>query len=271
MKTILFNLFLTAAIFTTTAQTFVYGQKVTIKPFAVYSSTLLEELKTLKSSNPKLSTTELVKNANALLQKRGLNYSFALDASVCKKVEDLKKNQKTPNSPITLNAKLNSFEGDTTNITLPPVRFGKDAGKCFSLLPLLEVTQNDFVTIIEDRTVKFYKPEIFNFNEVTLVDNKTYKTNVRNWKVPFCTTPLSVSEDGKMLFLNLPADELGEIVLIAYDEGTFQFYPKKDIDLSEKGILPENLPKILNLPDAAFISFGTGEKQRVLKFNNICE
>jgi hypothetical protein len=183
----------------------------------------------------------------------------------------LKKKQKTPTAPITLNAKLNSFEGEKANITLPPVRFGKAVNTCFSLLPLLEVTQNDFVTFIENRTVKFYKPENFNFNEIVLVDNKTYKTNVRSWKVPFCARPLSVSEDGKMLYLNLPANELDELVLIAYDEGTIQFYAKKDIDLTEKGITLESLPKTLNLPNVSFISFGTGEKQRILKLSNSCE
>lgn len=271
MKTILFNLLLTAAIFTIAAQISVHGQKVTIKPFAVTSSTLLEDLRTLKASNPKLPTAEFVKNANALLQKRGLNFSFAFDVGVCQKIEELRKKQPTPNAPLTLNAKLNSFEGDATNITLPPVRFGKDAGRCFSLLPLLEIAQNDFVTFIEDRTVKFYKPQNFTFNEVALIDNKTLKTTVRSWKVPFCTTPLSISEDGKMLYLNLPASELDDIILIAYDEGTFQFYPKKDIDLTEKTVPLGNLAKTLNLPNASFIGFGAGEKQRVLKFSTVCE
>jgi hypothetical protein len=271
MKSSFDKLFLIAAIFTIVAQASVFGQQVTIKPFAVNASTLLEDIKTLKSTNPKLSTEELVKNANALLQKQGLNYSFALDSGICQKVDELKKKQKTPTAPISLNAKLNSFEGDKANITLPPVRFGKVGGNCFSLLPLLEVTQNDFVTFIENRTVKFYRPENFNFNEIVLVDNKTFKANVRSWKVPFCTTPLSVSEDGKMLYLSLPADELREMVLIAYDEGTIQFYPKKDIDLTEKSVALESLPKTLNLPNSSFISFGTGEKQRVLKLSNTCE
>lgn len=271
MKTNFTKLLLHAAIFTVITQVSIFGQQVTIKPFAVRASTLLEDIKTLKSSNPKQSTEELVKSSNALLQKQGINYSFAFDAGVCQKIDELKKKQKTPNEPITLNAKLSSFEGEKANITLPPVRFGKVVGTCFSLLPLLEITQNDFVTFIENRTVKFYRPENFNFNEVVLVDNKTFKTNVRSWKVPFCAAPLSVSEDGKMLFLNLPADELSEMVLIAYDEGTIQFYPKKDIDLTEKGIALDGISKTLNLPNNSFISFGTGEKQRVLKLSNTCE
>lgn len=271
MKMTLGKLLLTFMLFVAVAQSTAFGQQVTIKPFKVNPSTLIEEIKTLKTSNPKISTEELVKSANALLQTKGLNYSFALDAAVCRQVTELQMKQKTANSPITLNAKLSSFEGEKANITLPPIRFGKDVNQCFSSLPLLEVTENDFITFIENRTVKFNKPQNFNFNEVVLVDSKTLKTNVRSWKVPFCTTPLSVSEDGKRLYLNLPVEELGEIILIAYDEGTIQFYAKKDVDLDAKSIVPENLIKSLNLPNISFVGFGTGEKQRVLKFANTCE
>lgn len=272
MKTNLLKLFLSAALLTIGAQVFVYGQQVTIKAFSLHASTTLEDIKNLKAANPKITVDELVKSSNALLQKQGLNFSFALDADLCQKVLELGKKQKNPNSPVTLNAKLNSFEGEATGVVLPPIKFGKDAsGKCSSLLSLLEITPTDFVTFIENRTVKFYKPQNFNFNQVNLVENKTYRTNIRTWRVPFCTTPLSVSADGKLLFLSLPGENLSEMVLILYDDGTMQFYPKKDIDSSEKGVNLDNLPKTLNLPDSSFIGFGSGEKQRVLKYSNVCE
>ena len=216
-----------------------------------------------------MTVEELAEAANSLLQKKGFNYVFAFDAGICQKIEQVRKKQ---TNPVTLNAKLKSFENEVTEVTLPEARFEiSECGNCFVLMPVLEITGKDFVTIIQNRNIKFSTPPNFVVNEIVLVDNQTLTTKITNWKVPFRATPISISDDGKILFLDLPSDELKDLALIIYAEGTFQFYPKKDLDLTEKGVLLKDVSKDSANPNTSFISFGKDEKKRVLKFNNPCK
>lgn len=268
MKTNLLKILFTKTIFLLFSMTLVFGQ-AKINPFSIKSSTLFEDLKILRSQNPKMTTAEFVSSANSLLQKQGLNFIFAFDANFCQKVVDVKNKQKDPNSKINLNAKLASVGGETTAVTLPEVRFEKDGcGRCFVEMPVLEMTANEFVTIIQNSNIKFRLPRDFILNETVLVDSQTLKTNVRAWKTPFRAIPLSVTGDGKMLILDLPVKELADLALIFDADGAFQFYAKKDLNLTEKGVLIKDIPKPFDASDASFVGFGTGEKLRVLKFNN---
>ena len=54
----------------------------------------------------------------------------------------------------------------------------------------------------------------------------------------------------------MPSDELKDLALIIYAEGTFQFYPKKDLDLTEKGVLLKDiLAKVeIDMPNPKLLS-----------------
>ena len=47
-----------------------FAQKVDLKPFAVSQTTTIDDLKKIKTANPKITTEEFVIAANALLEKR---------------------------------------------------------------------------------------------------------------------------------------------------------------------------------------------------------
>ena len=249
----------------------IFGQ-ATINPFQVSSSTLFEDLLKFKSENPKISAEKLAEQANILLQKKGLNFVFAFEQNICQKITDAREKQKDKSQPVKLNATLKSVEAETAKIILPDVSFDKsECGKCFIQMPLFEFSGKDFITSVEGRNIKFFTPPNFLFNDAFLVNEQNPSTVVRQWKVPFRTVPLGVSDDGKLLYLELPFKELNELTLIIYDEGGFQFYAKSELDLSAKSVDLKNTVKESVSPDTAFIKFTKGEKTQVLKYNSSCQ
>ena len=51
-----------------------------------------------RSSNPKLSTNDLVKSANELLDKAGIGFAISLDAATCERLRVIKAAQKDPST-----------------------------------------------------------------------------------------------------------------------------------------------------------------------------
>ncbi len=214
----------------------VEAQQVTVAPFSLSSSTIIDQLKKIKSANPAISSKELVANANSLLQTEGLNFVIAFDAATCQKIERAKKNLKTSNDPLNLRAALRSVDGEPANLQLPEASFDKsECGSCFISLPLLEVTPKDFVVKVMGRNIKFHLPQNFVVNEASLVSGESNSTPTTRWKIPFRTTPLTVSEDGNVLYLGLAEPELKDLALVVFGEGSFQFAERKDADLERKG------------------------------------
>lgn len=250
----------------------IFSQQVKLDSLSIQPSTVLEDLKNLKTANPKISAAELAAAGNEMLDKKGLNFAFAFDAATCEKIKAVKAKQKDPNAPIKLNAQLKSVEAETANVVLPPAYFESDAcGRCLTTIPLLEATKQDFITIIKDRNIKFYTPPNFIADEVFLLDNKAPNGTIRSWKVPFRSEPIGLSSDDKILYIDLPGNELKEIALLIFEEGVFQFYDKKDLDLTEKPVQPKTPPKNITDLNAAFVSFGAGDKTRILQYKKDCK
>lgn len=248
-----------------------FSQLAKINPLGVKQSNLIEDLKTAKAANPGISTEELVKTANALLDKQGFNYAFVLDENSCRQIEQTRKNQKDPSVPLNLSAKLSSVAGDKVNLVLPPERYEKaECGRCFIYLPVWEATERDFVTFIQNINVKLYLPGNFVLNEMALVDNKDLTTIIRRWKIPFRAAPLSLSDDGKILFLPLAESQLSDLAIMIFEEGVIQFYPKKDIDADKKGKSLKEFPKDAGNPNLSFVSFESGETKQTVRFTAPC-
>jgi predicted sulfurtransferase len=86
----------------------VNAQQVSVKPFSVTQSNLINDLKATKSSNPKLTTDELVKTGNLLLDKQGINFIVAFDANTCQKISQAIANLKDKTAPLNLRTALKS-------------------------------------------------------------------------------------------------------------------------------------------------------------------
>lgn len=272
MKNLLFNIFLCTVLAATLNSTSINAQQVKINPFPIQSSTLIDDLKTVKKANPKITSEDFLKTANAMLDKQGLNYTFSFDAPFCQKLEQLKNAQKDKTAPFNLRGTLNAVEGEPAHLNLPVVQFDKrDCGICYIQMPILEITGESFITIIQKTNIKFYLPQNFIVNEATLLDGKNMPTVLTRWRIPFRAAPISVSDDGKILYLGFPSVELENLALMIFEEGVFQFCLKTDIDSAKKAELLKDLPKYSVPPNSSLASFIKGNTKQIIKFNSECE
>ena len=243
-----------------------------LSPFSVTTSDILDELKKIKTSSPNLTAQELSEKGDLLIAAKGLNFVFSFNSDVCQKVTDAVQKQKDKSIPVRLNAQINSVEGDIASIALPEIKFDSaGCGKCFVRMPMVEFGEKEFVTFIQNRSVRFYTPKNISYEEISLVETKNPSNVIRTWKVPFrAVPPLAISDDGKMIALDLPFEELKEIALLIYDDGTFRLYPKKDLDLTAKSEVLKEIAGQKVSKETSFISFNKGEQKHILKFNNNC-
>lgn len=248
------------------------AQQAKINPFSITTSTLIDDLKAYKLSNPGIAAEEFVKTANTKLGEQGLNYTFLLDESICQKVEQYRKTMKDPTQPVPINGKLNTISGEAASLALPEVKVEKsECGRCAVQIPVLEMTEKDFVAKVQSQNIKFFLPPAFVLNEAALVDNVDLTRIIQRWKVPFRSIPLSISSDGKILYLGLAEPELNDLALMVFSEGVIQFCRKKDIDPQLKGSLLKDFPKDAANPNLAYINFAGGEVKQTVRFLNSCQ
>lgn len=250
----------------------IFAQKVDIKPFAVAQTNTVDELRKIKSVNPKIATEEFVKTANSLLEKKGMNFVFAFDADTCRKIEQAKKARKDQNAPLNLRTALKSATGEPASLLLPEPGFDRsECASCYVSMPVLELTDKDFITIVEGSNIKFNLPQNFIASEADLVDGKDLTTVKTRWKLPFRATPLSVSDEGDILYVGFAESELSDLILMIYNDGAFQFAAKTYVDVGKKGILLKDFPKDASNPNLAFIRFEKNGTSQTIKFSKRCE
>lgn len=248
------------------------GQRLEIKPFSIDRSDLIRDLKAAKAANPKIATAEFVDTANSLLEKQGINFVVAFDAATCLKISQAIASLKDKTAPLNLTAALKSPLGDSAKLLLPEISFAKsECVPCFVKLPMLEATSKDFVTVVEGKNLKFFLPTNFILNEAFLVDDQNLSSIKTRWKIPFRAAPLSISDDGNILYFGFDEPELSDLVLMAYaNEGGYQFAAKSDIDARKKGSALKDFPKDAANPNLSFIKFTRGEINQIVKFSLPC-
>jgi len=201
-------------------------------------STFAEQLKSLKAANPKMTPAEFVTKANELLDKNGVNFAISFDAATCDRIKKVKMAQKDPNAPLKLGATLKSVDADGASLSLPEPRFPSSADcNCFIELPLLQMTNVDFITILYGRNIKFQMPANFSTFEAFLLDAKDGKTIKRKWRIPFRGIPIGISFDENVLYLGFPDPELDDLSFAVFGEGVFQIATRSEAEDGGKGKL----------------------------------
>lgn len=248
----------------------IFAQQVKMNPFAVKSSGLFDELKAYKIANPKISPEDFMKAANSLLEAKGLNFTIAFDSATCQKIEKAKNNRKNPDAPLNLRTAIKSISGEAASLALPEPIFGQaECFSCYIYLPILQITDSDFVTIIDNKNVGFFLPANFAFNEVKLVDEDLV-TVKRKWRIPTKLKPISISDDGKLLYLEFSEPELNDLVLLSFSEGVYQFDLRKNLDSRINSEILKIVPKNAETPNFSFIKFTKEGKWQTLKFPTYC-
>ena len=106
------NSFLVFAFTLVCLATLANAQKVDFKPFSVVQSNLINDLKSAKNANPKITPEEFAKTANALLEKQGINFTVAFDPATCRKISQAIAGVKDKSAPLNLRTALKSPLGE---------------------------------------------------------------------------------------------------------------------------------------------------------------
>ena len=249
-----------------------FSQQARVDAFSIVRSNLIEQLKQKRMESPKITANELVNYGNDFLSKSGFNYEFGLAPKICKIIADKKAKAKPEqNNAVGITAKFNQEQGEPVTVKFSDVVTEIDGcGACALEVPLVAITDKDFVTIVLGRNIKFQLPPDIVLEKVDMVDNENLKAVVRSWQIPFQTTPIGVSKDGTVLIVDLPIKELTELALQIFDNGVIQLAAKKDLNLIEKPILLKDFPKDPNNAYLSYITFGAGASKKTLKFSAPC-
>ena len=247
------------------------GQTVSMSPFDIAPPTILADIKTLRATNPKMTSTELVDAANKLLEKQGIAFTFSFDEATCLAIDKSIKGMKNPPAKLNLRTKLRSVGAEPAALTLPPADFANnECSKCSVSLPILELTDKEFVALMLGHNIKFHLPVNFIVSEAFLVDEKDLNTVKKKWRIPFRSVPLGVSYDENVLYLTLFEPELKDISLAVFGEGVFQFTTREEADSNGKGTLVKEFPKDIANPNLAFMRFENRGLKQVLRYSNAC-
>lgn len=249
----------------------VRGQMVTMSPLDIAPPTVFADVKALKASNPKMNSAELVDAANTILAKQGVAFTFSFDEATCMAIDKAIKSLKNPPPKVNLKTKLRSVGAEAANLTLPPADFSnQECSKCSVTLPVLELTEKEFVALMLGKNIKFHLPTNLAVSEVILVDEKDLTTIKKKWRVPYRTVPLGVSYDENVLYLGLPDPELKELSLAVFGEGVFQFATREEAESNGKATPLKDLAKDPADPNLAFLRFENRGLKQVVKYSNAC-
>lgn len=220
------------------AQSTAFSQQYKAAPLKVTRSTFIEQVKALRAANPKMTADELAAAANVLLDKNGVNFAISFEAATCDRIRKVKNEQKDPKAPLSIGATLKSVEAEGASLALPEPELTSFYNcNCFIELPLLQMTDVDFISVILGRNIKFHMPANFSTFEAKLLDAKNEEMVKRTWRIPFRGSPIGVSNDENVLYLAFPDPELGDLSFVVFGEGVFQIATRAEAEDGGKGKL----------------------------------
>lgn len=243
-------------------------------------STILKDIEEHKKTDPQLAEKDLIEFGNALLQKKGFNY----DISICEVIDQKKKTKQTKAIPgeneydkyvsFPYRTTLTNSTQKTFRITAPDFE-SCCCGYCYTEFPVLNITGKQMTLIADGKTFSIKRTkELSVSDEHLLVDNKTRRTVIRKWQVPFEAYPYGVSKDGTKLYIDL-FDEI-QILLEISEIGNLKFVSKSDPNIIAGGKdlrtdLPPKVGEILYKSGyIGYYIFKSGKQSFIVKFPYPC-
>ena len=146
---------------------------------------------------------------------------------------------------------------------------GGMCGECFFDIPALRVTRGEMTVLADGRWLSLRRPKEFVLDGAELVD-KTLRSTLRTWQMPFQTAPSGISADGSKIYVEF-YEGMGpdELLLELSDDGTLKFRARGDVRLGKSEPV-KDFPKDPNNAYLYYTRFKTGGKTYIVKFNWPC-
>ncbi len=247
-----------------------FGQRFEAKPLSIDAARLIDELVVMSSKDEAKDPAAFAVKANELLDKYGLGYTLSLDPQTCAKIREAKSKLKDPNQPINLGTQLQSIGQERAALALPSPTIREDhCGGCEITLPILQLTDSEFITRMSGQNIGFRKPTNFITQAAMLIDPANGNVK-RRWNLPFRAEPIGVSHDENVFYLALPQPELKNLSLAVFTEGVFQFATRAEAEDGGPGII-DKLPADQPENDRSrTIRFKRWQKTYVIKYLSPC-
>lgn len=245
----------------------VFSQQVSIDSFKMDQFDFISSLAAWRKDNPDVSVADFANKAEELFNTKGINFSFLLDQKNCTQIKELKDKQKDRSEPLQLGGSLRSVDGDAATLSFPEPEFDvSECGRCQLSFSTLEITANDFISVVEGRNVKFYLPPNLVPSTASLVDAKDPNIIKQTFRIPFRSEPIGISHDETVLYLEFPHPELKELSLLVYSEGGFRIGTRADAEEGGKGIEVRS-----EQSDHKLKRFDRWQKTYVIKYKEACK
>jgi hypothetical protein len=237
----------------------------TVSPFEAKRSELVSQIKALKVTEPGIKPDDLARRSNELLTKTGLGFTINVEPQACAQIKTLMDAQRAAKKTGHLVLKLPSIGGDAAPIVLPDPQFPSSSCKTCSIeLPLLELTESNFVMLLMGQNIKFAKPAWMIPASVELEQNVSAATPLR-WNVPLAGEPIGITEDETVIYLALPDPDLMDLAVAVFREGVFEITTREEATGKSKRI---ELPP---LPDGRMrAEFDRGKQRSVVIYRQPC-
>jgi hypothetical protein len=248
----------------------VFSQQAKIDALKIQPSEIIGDLQKKKKENPKISAENLAGYANKILAEKGFNFGF----DACEIVRANKQYENQTLDWETLKPyfyQLTEINNEKKTFQIMNRNWEVPCDYCIFEMPAFLVTEKEMVLLVEDKKVRFHRPENFGLDEVELVD-KSLKKTIKKWQMPGDNVPVGISRDGTKIYVETGYDDylIEEIVLEISDKGTFQFVSRKDPKIIGNGKQLENFPKDPNDDYLGFISFKSGKMNYIIKLSYPC-
>lgn len=197
-------------------------------------SNVVGEIYAKKQKNPRISAAALAAYANALIKKKGYDFS-TLDCAIAE------ANGKSGDSEDTNYEKEMPFKYDLEILRAGKKTFQimtKDWGApcgCSFDLPVLQIRANQWTIIADGKPLVLKRPKDFYFIEVKMLD-KTFKKNLKTFYKPLDNEVIGISPDGTKIYTELAYDAEVKVMLEISDDGSFRVVPSNTRNIIKKTV-----------------------------------
>ena len=161
-------------------------------------------------------------------------------------------------------------DGRQLSFRLPGEVPGIVCGECNFTIPLMRMTKQELLVVLEGKQYPVKRSRIFSFKKMDLVD-QSFKKILRTWEVPIDSSPSGISPDGTKLYVDLydEGEGLSDRLLLEVSASGVRFAPRNVLK-AQKSREVKKPPINARSTDRMFTRFQVGNKSYIVRYDAPC-